>query len=67
MRLIVTRPAAQAMPWVAALQALGLDALALPLIGIEPPGATRPSKSRCQAPSWVCLNVCRAFLKAPMR
>ena len=36
MRVIVTRPAAQALGWVDALQALGLDALALPLIGIEP-------------------------------
>lgn len=42
MRLIVTRPAAQAMPWVAALQALGLDALALPLIGIAPPDDVAP-------------------------
>lgn len=37
MRLIVTRPAVQAAPWVAALQALGLDAQALPLIDIAPP------------------------------
>ncbi len=34
MRLIVTRPAAQAASWVAALQALGCDAQALPLIDI---------------------------------
>ncbi|MDP3082093.1 MAG: uroporphyrinogen-III synthase [Rubrivivax sp.] len=36
MRLIVTRPAAQAAPWAAALRELGLDAEALPLIGIAP-------------------------------
>jgi len=35
-RLIVTRPAAQAAPWVQALRAQGVDAVALPLIGIEP-------------------------------
>lgn len=36
MRLIVTRPAAQAQAWVDSLRALGVDAVALPLIGIEP-------------------------------
>jgi uroporphyrinogen-III synthase len=36
MRLIVTRPPAQAAAWVAQLQGLGLDAVALPLIGIAP-------------------------------
>jgi uroporphyrinogen-III synthase len=36
MRLIVTRPPAQAAAWVAQLQALGLEASALPLIGIAP-------------------------------
>ncbi|GMV45041.1 MAG: uroporphyrinogen III methyltransferase [Pseudomonadota bacterium] len=36
-RVIVTRPAAQAGAWVDALRALGVDAAALPLIGIEPP------------------------------
>jgi len=35
-RLIVTRPAAQAVPWVQALQALGCDAVPLPLIEIQP-------------------------------
>ncbi len=35
MRLIVTRPAAQAQDWIARLHALGVDAVALPLIGIE--------------------------------
>ncbi|MDE2628512.1 MAG: uroporphyrinogen-III synthase [Burkholderiales bacterium] len=36
MRVIVTRPAAQADDWVARLQARGIDAVALPLIGIAP-------------------------------
>jgi len=36
MRLIVTRPIAQAVPAVQELRALGVDAHALPLIGIEP-------------------------------
>ena len=42
MRLIVTRPAAQAADWVAALQALGCDAQALPLIDIAPADDARP-------------------------
>ena len=37
MRIIVTRPLAQAKPWVEALRALGVDAQAMPLIGIAPP------------------------------
>lgn len=36
MRIIVTRPAAQAVAWVDKLRAHGLDAVAMPLIGIEP-------------------------------
>ena len=36
MRVIVTRPAAQAAQWVARLQAQGIDAVALPLLGIAP-------------------------------
>nr|WP_207185949.1 uroporphyrinogen-III synthase [Rubrivivax gelatinosus] len=35
-RVIVTRPADQAAAWVARLQELGVDAAALPLIGIAP-------------------------------
>lgn len=37
MRVIVTRPALQAGPWVDLLRAQGLDAVALPLIDILPP------------------------------
>lgn len=36
MRVIVTRPAAQAAPWVEAVRQAGWDALALPLIDIAP-------------------------------
>ena len=36
MRLIVTRPAAQAADWLLALRALGQEAVALPLIDISP-------------------------------
>lgn len=42
MRVIVTRPPAQAAGWVQALQALGVDAAALPLLGIAPPQDTGP-------------------------
>ena len=36
MRVIVTRPAAQAAEWLPQLRARGIDAVALPLIGIGP-------------------------------
>lgn len=36
MRVIVTRPAAQAAVWVDKFKACGLDAVAMPLIGIQP-------------------------------
>jgi uroporphyrinogen-III synthase len=42
MRVVVTRPAAQAADWVAQLQALGVDAVALPLIAIAPLDDTAP-------------------------
>jgi uroporphyrinogen-III synthase len=42
LRLVVTRPAAQAEGWVQALRAHGLDAVALPLIGIAPPEDPAP-------------------------
>lgn len=37
MRVIVTRPAVQADAWVDSLASRGVDAVALPLIGISPP------------------------------
>lgn len=49
MRVIVTRPAAQAAGWVAALQRQGLDAQALPLIGIAPPHDAAPVAAAWQA------------------
>lgn len=42
MKLLVTRPAAQAAEWVAALRERGIDAAALPLIGIHPPPDAAP-------------------------
>ncbi len=42
MRVIVTRPAAQAAAWVADLRAAGVDAVALPLIDIAPPADPAP-------------------------
>ncbi|MCA0239921.1 MAG: uroporphyrinogen-III synthase [Proteobacteria bacterium] len=50
MRVIVTRPIAQAAPWVQALQALGIDAVALPLIAIE------PAERAPIAAAWAHLN-----------
>ncbi|MCE9661078.1 MAG: uroporphyrinogen-III synthase [Burkholderiales bacterium] len=44
-RLIVTRPAAQAEPWVRELAARGVDAIALPLIEIAPPADLGPVKA----------------------
>ena len=37
LRVLVTRPAGQAAEWTTALREAGIDALALPLIGIAPP------------------------------
>lgn len=48
MKVIVTRPAAQAAAWVAQLQALGVDAAALPLIGILPPDDPAPVRAAWQ-------------------
>ncbi len=42
MRVLVTRPAAQASEWVQQLRAAGLQAEALPLIHIAPPADTSP-------------------------
>ncbi len=51
MRLIVTRPAAQAAAWVQALRALGQDAEALPLIAIAPPDDPAPLRA-----AWLSLS-----------
>jgi uroporphyrinogen-III synthase len=42
MRLIITRPIAQAQPWVRALQQQGVPAAALPLMAIAPLADTSP-------------------------
>lgn len=49
MRLIVTRPPAQAGAWVERLRAQGLDAAALPLIHIGPPDDAAPVHAAWQA------------------
>ena len=48
MKLIVTRPAAQATAWVQDLQALGLDAQALPLIDIAAAADLAPIQAAWQ-------------------
>lgn len=48
-RLLVTRPADQAGPWVALLRQAGIDAAALPLIGVAPVEATGPVVQAWQA------------------
>lgn len=53
MRLVITRPAAQAAAWVGELRALGLDAVALPLIEIGPPADTAPVRA-----AWQGLAAC---------
>jgi len=53
LRVIVTRPAAQAQPWVEALRASGVDAVALPLIEIAPP----PDPGAVQQ-AWQALPGC---------
>lgn len=55
MRLIVTRPAAQAAEWVRALQALGQDAAALPLLDIAAVDDTAPLRAAWQALSDTAL------------
>lgn len=42
MRVIVTRPARDAAPWVDGMAAAGLDAVALPLIAVEPVANPEP-------------------------
>lgn len=51
MKLIVTRPLRQAAPWVTRLQALGVEAQALPLIRIEPLADATPVRQ-----AWMKIN-----------
>jgi uroporphyrinogen-III synthase len=50
MKVLVTRPAAQAAEWVAQLAAPGIDAAALPLIGIAAPADRAPVEA-----AWAAL------------
>ena len=59
MKLLVTRPAAQAVEWVAALRERGVEADALPLIGIFAPRDAAPVRARISA---MALS-CRFFTK----
>lgn len=54
MRLVVTRPAAQASDWVERLVALGVPAVALPLITIEPVADAAALRA-----AWAGLASCR--------
>ena len=55
--LIVTRPLAQALPWLNALRACGIDARALPLIEIEPVADTAALEA-----AWGQIDACAAFM-----
>ncbi|MDB5819884.1 MAG: uroporphyrinogen synthase [Rhizobacter sp.] len=54
MRVLVTRPAAQAHAWVDRLRDGGVDAVALPLIGIEPAVDPQPVRQ-----AWLDLSAQR--------
>lgn len=70
MRLVVTRPPAQADALVAELQTLGADAVALPLIDIVPLADTAPLQRAWQAlPDYALLmfvsaNAVQQFMRA---
>jgi len=70
LRVLVTRPAAQAPAWVDALRALGVDAEALPLIGIEPVADPAPLErawtllAECALAMFVSPNAVRHFFAA---
>jgi uroporphyrinogen-III synthase len=66
-RVIVTRPAAQAEPWLQALQAAGFDAQPLPLIDIRPARNTQTLHALLQSPvhfaaaMFVSVNAVKYF------
>jgi len=70
MRVIVTRPQADALRWVQALGMQGFDALALPLIEIHPVSDTAAivaawrSSSQCQAIMFVSAAAVEHFFAA---
>lgn len=57
MKLLVTRPAAQAVEWVAALRERGVEADALPLIGIFAPRDAAPVRA-----AWASLAAHRLVM-----
>ncbi len=57
MKLLVTRPAAQAAEWVDGLRAHGIEAEALPLIGIDPPADPAPVRA-----AWAGLAAYRLVM-----
>jgi uroporphyrinogen-III synthase len=69
-RLLVTRPLAQARPWVEALRVRGVDAVSLPLIGIEPvadPAEVHAAWARLPTQDWVMFvsaNAVERFFAA---
>ncbi len=71
-RAIITRPAAQALAWVQALQAQGLAAVALPLIDIGPVNDTQALQTLWQhvadfdACMFVSSNAVRYFFEQKM-
>ncbi|MBL8342258.1 MAG: uroporphyrinogen-III synthase [Rubrivivax sp.] len=62
MQLLVTRPQAQAAPAVRELRALGVDAVALPLIGIEAVAGEPGSPPTELARAWASLAACRLVM-----
>ncbi|CAN1566876.1 HemD Uroporphyrinogen-III synthase [Burkholderiaceae bacterium] len=71
MRLVITRPAGDATPWVSALQAAGHEALVLPLIEIAPvadPQAVQEAWTQWlnfQAVMFVSAQAVRYFFAKP--
>ena len=57
MRVLVTRPAAQAAQWVTRLQAHGVDAWALPLLAIESASDAAPVHA-----AWAGLSACQLIV-----
>lgn len=70
MRVIVTRPAAEAAEWVDGLRAAGFDAVPLPLIEIRPAPDDSPMRqawssiSQYRAAMFVSANAVRGFFAA---
>jgi uroporphyrinogen-III synthase len=70
MRVVVTRPQADALRWVQALAGHGIDAVALPLIEIRPLSDTRSvadawqTSARCQAIMFVSAAAVDHFFAA---